>query len=36
MVERMNRDLVFDHGEATRDLGFQPKGFALSAQDLMT
>ncbi|MBS1214375.1 MAG: epimerase [Proteobacteria bacterium] len=36
MVERMNRDLVFDHGEATRDLGFQPRGFALSAQDLMT
>jgi nucleoside-diphosphate-sugar epimerase len=36
MAERMNRDLVFDHGEATRDLGFQPRGFALSAQDLMT
>ena len=27
MAERMNRDLVFDHGDATRDLGFQPRKF---------
>lgn len=34
MAERMNRDLVFDHAEATRDLGFKPRRFALTAKDL--
>jgi nucleoside-diphosphate-sugar epimerase len=34
MAERMNRDLVFDHSEAARDLGFKPRGFALAAEDL--
>lgn len=34
MAERMNRDLVFDHADAARDLGFSPRPFALSAEDL--
>jgi nucleoside-diphosphate-sugar epimerase len=34
MAERMNRDLVFDHSDAERDLGFKPRGFALAAEDL--
>lgn len=34
MAERMSRDLVFDHSEATRDLGFKPRLFALAAADL--
>ena len=34
MAERMNRDLVFDHAEAARDLGFKPRGFALTAKDV--
>jgi len=34
MAERMNRDLVFDHGEATRDFGFEPRPFVLSAEDV--
>lgn len=34
MAERMNRDLVFDHADATRDLDFKPIGFALKAEDL--
>jgi len=34
MAERMNRDLVFDHAEAARDLGFKPRAFALAAEDL--
>ena len=34
MVERMNQDLVFDHTDAVRDLGFQPRHFQLTAQDL--
>jgi nucleoside-diphosphate-sugar epimerase len=34
MAKRMNRDLVFDHSEAARDLGFTPRGFALAAEDL--
>lgn len=33
MAERMNRDLVFDHTDATRDLGFKPRGFSLKAED---
>lgn len=34
MAERMNRDLVFDHSEATRDFGFEPRPFILSAEDV--
>jgi len=34
MAERMNRDLVFDHADAVRDLGFSPRRFGLSPQDL--
>ena len=29
-----NRDLVFEHTETARDLGFNPRGFALTAEDL--
>jgi nucleoside-diphosphate-sugar epimerase len=36
MAERMSRDLVFDHAEAARDLGFKPRGFVLAAGDLPT
>jgi hypothetical protein len=35
MAERMNRDLVFDHSEATRDFGFTPRPFVLSAEDVV-
>jgi hypothetical protein len=34
MAERMNRDLVFDHADATRDFGFSPRPFTLSPEDL--
>ena len=34
MAERMNRDLVFDYTDAARDLGFEPRGFALTAEDV--
>ena len=34
MAERMNRDLVFDHIDATRDFGFRPRPFVLSAEDV--
>ena len=34
MAERMNRDLVFEHSDAARDLGFSPRPFALSPEDL--
>jgi nucleoside-diphosphate-sugar epimerase len=34
MAERMNRDLVFDHAEAARDLGFSPRPFRLGPEDL--
>ena len=34
MAERMNRDLVFDHSEATRDFGFKPRPFILSGEDM--
>jgi len=36
MAERMNRDLVFDHADAARDLGFSPRPFRLSLEDLPT
>jgi nucleoside-diphosphate-sugar epimerase len=34
MAGRMNQDLVFDHTEASRDLGFKPRGVRLTAEDL--
>lgn len=34
MAERMNRDLVFDHADAARDLGYAPRAFRLAAEDL--
>jgi nucleoside-diphosphate-sugar epimerase len=34
MVERMNSDLVFDHADATKDFGFDPRGFVLQSADL--
>lgn len=34
MVERMNRDLAFDHEEAARDFGFSPLPFRLDPVDL--
>ncbi|MFU8789660.1 MAG: NAD-dependent epimerase/dehydratase family protein [Methylobacter sp.] len=34
MAGRMNRDLVFDYSEATDDLGFQPRAFVLSSDDV--
>lgn len=34
MAERMNRDLVFDHADAARDLGYAPRPFNLAGEDL--
>ena len=34
MAERMSRDLVFDHADAARDLGFKPRPFLLASDDL--
>jgi nucleoside-diphosphate-sugar epimerase len=34
MAERMNRDLVFDHADAARDLGFSPRPFHLAPEDV--
>lgn len=34
MAERMNISLVFEHQEAKRDFCFEPRAFALSADDL--
>lgn len=34
MAVRMNRDLVFDHSEASKVFHFRPRGFALSAEDV--
>ena len=34
MAERMNRDLVFDHAEAARDLGYAPRRFRLAPEDV--
>jgi len=36
MAERLNRDLVFDHADAARDLGFSPRPFRFSPKDLPT
>jgi nucleoside-diphosphate-sugar epimerase len=35
MAERMNQDLVFDHEDACRDLGFSPRPFLLTREDLL-
>jgi uncharacterized protein YbjT (DUF2867 family) len=34
MAERMNKDMVFDHSEATRDLEFKPRVFELFPEDI--
>ncbi len=34
MAERMNRDLVFDHAVAARDIGFNPRPFSISLEDI--
>jgi nucleoside-diphosphate-sugar epimerase len=34
MAERMNQDLVFDHADAARDLGFAPRSFHPTREDL--
>jgi nucleoside-diphosphate-sugar epimerase len=34
MAERMNRDLVFDHSDAARDLEFNPRTFTLAPEDV--
>ena len=34
MVQRMNRDMVFAHDEATEDFGFKPQPFVLQAVDV--
>ncbi len=34
MAERMNTDLVFDHADAMRDLGFSPRAFRLGKTDV--
>ena len=34
MAERMNRDLVFDHTDAARDLDFKPRKFSISPEDI--
>jgi nucleoside-diphosphate-sugar epimerase len=34
MAERMNRDMVFDHFDASRDLGFSPRPFLLDEGDM--
>jgi nucleoside-diphosphate-sugar epimerase len=36
MAERMNRDMVFDHSDADRDLAFIPRTFMLSKEDVTT
>ena len=34
MAERMNSDLVFDHTEAARVIGFKPRQFSVSPEDV--
>lgn len=34
MAGRMNRDLVFDHADAVRDLGYAPRAFKIGAEEL--
>lgn len=35
MAERMNRDIIFDHEDARRDLGFSPRPFRPGIEDIM-
>ena len=35
MAQRMNKDMVFDHAEALRDLGFSPRKFNLNKEDFI-
>lgn len=34
MAQRMNQDLIFSHEEARRDMGFNPRPFQLTEEDL--
>lgn len=34
MADRMNKDMVFDWSDASRDLGFSPRSFQFGVQDL--
>ncbi|WP_432786099.1 GDP-L-fucose synthase [Oligella sp. MSHR50489EDL] len=34
MVQRMNRDMVFDHNDAKQDFGFEPQKFVLTEDDV--
>jgi hypothetical protein len=34
MAERMNQDLIFDHEDASHDLGFAPRPFLPTLKDL--
>ena len=34
MVQRMNRDMVFDHNDAKQDFGFDPQKFVLTEDDV--
>ncbi len=34
MAERMNTDMVFEHADAARDFGFQPRPFGLTPRDM--
>lgn len=35
MADRMENDMVFDHAESTRDFGFSPRRFNLTARDVL-
>ena len=35
MAERMNKDMAFEHADATRDLRFLPRAFLLTKQDVL-
>ena len=35
MAERMNRDLIFDHTDASQDLGYKPRAFVLLEKDIL-
>jgi len=36
MAERMNRDLVFGHADASKNLGYKPRAFVLSKKDILS
>ncbi len=36
MAERMNCDLLFDHAEAARDFGIEPRAFVLAKHNEMS